>query len=68
MDREATYGGVDPEIFDMIARDVADEEESTEWGKFARPLRQLYSPSINAQEADELGQILMDLEAAREQP
>ena len=54
MDREATYGGVDPEIFDMIVRDVARQPQPS------RP--------ISEQEADELGQILMDLEAAGEQP
>ena len=65
MDREATFGGVDPEIFEMIAKDAA--EESTQLGEFMKPLRQLYSPFINEQEADELGKVIMDLETSGEQ-
>ena len=53
MDREATFGGVDPEIFEMIAREAANQPQPS------RP--------INEQEADELGKVIMDLEASGEQ-
>lgn len=62
MDREKTYGGVDPEIFELMK-----DEESTQLGEFMKPLRQLHSQSINEQETDELGKVIMDLESSGEQ-
>lgn len=65
MDREATYGGVDPEIFEAMRTSPAPPE-CTLTTKIHD--EELSSQPINEQEADELGQILMDLEAAGEQP
>lgn len=65
MDREATYGGVDPEIFEAMRTSPAPTE-CTLVAEIHD--EELYSLPISEREADELGQILMDLEAAGEQP
>lgn len=64
MDREATFGGVDPEIFEMMRTFPVP----TDWELVATIQdEEVYNLPISGQEADELGKVIMDLEASGEQ-
>ena len=67
MDREKTYGGVDPEIFEAMKDEelvaaIHDKTDRLDWETYY-----INGQSINGQEADELGKVIMDLETSGEQ-
>ena len=67
MDREKTYGGVDPDVFEMMkdkefVAAIHSRTDRLDWEVYA-----ISSLPINEQEADELGKVIMDLETSGEQ-